>query len=240
MMTRPAVMTDSELASWRRGRDGRRPPTAATDSALRDAARFVISPDGHADDARLQSTFKLLRAEAPVLWLDTPGIRPFWLLSRHGDISTVERRGAPFTAAPRTFLSSRMAEERLERILGKPYVLRGLLQMDDPDHAAYRAVAQPWLAPAALAEVEEMQRPSQPTVDREPEPIPSEPEHVAFPVGVIPCTSCQHPQAAAALREVLNVYMAACRGEPHRTGSTMPRACCQWLVQRPDARALIA
>jgi cytochrome P450 len=47
-----------------------------------------------------------------------------------------------------------MAEERLERILGTPYVLRGLLQMDDPDHAAYRAVAQPWFTPAALAAME--------------------------------------------------------------------------------------
>src|SRR5216683_8210952 len=147
MSRRPAAVTDCEPASWRPTRDERLPPIAATDAQLHEAARFVISPDGHADDARLQAAFKLLRAEAPVLWVDTPGMRPFWLLSRHGDISTVERRGAPFTAAPRTFLSSRMAEERLERILGKPYVLRGLLQMDDPDHAAYRAVAPPWLTP---------------------------------------------------------------------------------------------
>src|SRR5664279_4703725 len=145
MTTRPAVVTDSETASWRAARDERLPPSAATDPQLHEAARFVISPDGHADDAGLQAAFKLLRAEAPVLWVDTPGMRPFWLLSRHGDISTVERRGAPFTSAPRTFLTSRMTEERLERTLGKPYVMRGLLQMDDPDHAAYRAVAQPWL-----------------------------------------------------------------------------------------------
>src|ERR1700751_4309824 len=142
MVARPAVATDSESASW------------GTDSELHAAARFVISPDGHADDARLQAAFKLLRAEAPVLWVDTPGMRPFWLLSRYGDISAVERRGAPFSAAPRTFLTSRTAEERLERILGKPYVLRGLLQMDDPDHAAYRAVAQPSFAPPALAAME--------------------------------------------------------------------------------------
>ncbi len=89
-----------------------------------------------------------------MFWVDTPGMRPFWLLSRHSDISTVERRGAPFTSAPRTFLTSRMTEERLERMLGKPYVIRGLLQMDDPEHAAYRAVAQPWLTPAALAAME--------------------------------------------------------------------------------------
>ncbi len=148
------VITESELATSHLGRDGQLPPSAAMDIQLHEAARFVISPDGHADDASLQAAFKLLRAEAPVLWVDTPGLRPFWLLSRHGDISKVERRGTPFTAAPRTFLTSKMAEERLERILGKPYVLRGLLQMDDPDHAAYRAVAQPSFTPGALAAME--------------------------------------------------------------------------------------
>src|ERR1700733_11848790 len=154
MITRPAVVTDSEFASSHPAPDEGLPLTAAADSRLHEAARLVISPDGHADDASLQAAFKLLRAEAPVLWVDTPGMRPFWLLSRHGDISTVERRGAPFIAAPRTFLTSRTAEERLERMLGQPYVLRGLLQMDDPDHADYRAVAQPWFTPAALAAME--------------------------------------------------------------------------------------
>ena len=154
MNMRPSVVTDSEPARSHSTRDERLPPIAAIDAQLQEAARFVISPDGHADDARLQAAFKLLRAEAPVLWVDTPGMRPFWLLSRYRDISAVERRGAPFVAATRTFLTSRMTEERLERILGQPYVLRGLLQMDDPEHAAYRAVAQPHLTPAALATME--------------------------------------------------------------------------------------
>jgi cytochrome P450 len=154
MMTRPAVVTDSMRASSHPARDERLPLSAATDSRLGEAARFVISPDGHADDANLQAAFKLLRAEAPVFWVDTPGMRPFWLLSRYNDISAVERRGAPFVAAPRTFLTSRKTEERLERMLGKPYVIRGLLQMDHVEHAAYRAVAQPSLAPPALAAME--------------------------------------------------------------------------------------
>jgi cytochrome P450 len=154
MTARPAVVTDSEAAGRCPVSDERLPRSAATDSELREAARFIISPDGHADDASLQAAFKLLRAEAPVYWVDTPGMRPFWLLSRHGDISSVERKGAPFIAAERTFLTSKLTEERLERILGKPYVLRGLLQMDDPEHAAYRAVAQPWFTPPALAAME--------------------------------------------------------------------------------------
>src|SRR5260221_14316205 len=101
MTARSAVVTDLVFASSRSTDDDRSPPSAATDSRLLEAARFVISPDGHADDAGLQAAFKLLRAEAPVLWVDTPGMRPFWLLSRHGDISAVGRRGPPLTAAPR-------------------------------------------------------------------------------------------------------------------------------------------
>src|SRR5256885_15467433 len=101
MMMRPAPVADFEQASPCPAHDARLQPSAATDSRIHDAARFVISPDGHADDARLQAAFKLLRAEAPVFWVDTPGMRPFWLLSRYSDISAVERRGAPFTAAPR-------------------------------------------------------------------------------------------------------------------------------------------
>jgi cytochrome P450 len=142
----------SESASTTRPR--RRRQTAAGDAQLREAARFVISPDGHADDASLQAAFKLLRTQSPIFWVETPGVRPFWLLSRHADIAAVERKGAPFAAAPRTFLSSEVAEDRLRRILGKPYVLRGLLQMDDPDHAGFRAIAQPSLTPAALTALE--------------------------------------------------------------------------------------
>jgi cytochrome P450 len=154
MMAFSVLVTDPDLSRRSSTLDKQLQESAATISQLQEAARFVISPDGHADDAGLQAAFKLLRAEAPVLWVDTPGMRPFWLLSRYRDISTVERRGAPFVAATRTFLTSKMTEERLERMLGKPYVLRGLLQMDDPEHAAYRAVAQPYLSPPALAAME--------------------------------------------------------------------------------------
>jgi cytochrome P450 len=148
----PATVTGPSSELPRTVTDCRtRPETAAREVQLREAARFAISPNGHADEESLQAAFKLLRVHAPVFWVATPGVRPFWLLSRHADISAVERRGSLFTAAPRTFLSSKMAEDRLRRILGKPYVLRGLLQMDDPDHAAYRAVAQPSLVPSALS-----------------------------------------------------------------------------------------
>jgi hypothetical protein len=101
---------------------------------------------------------------------------------------------------------------------------------------------------AVIAEWEEAQKPA-PSEDlvlqrhkvREPAPAVL-PEPVYFPVHpAVPCTSCSRPEAAAALRQVLDVYVAASRGEPHQTGSTLPRACCQRMLhRRPDIRAMIA
>jgi len=100
---------------------------------------------------------------------------------------------------------------------------------------------------AVIAEWEEAQKPAPPREalkSREPTPaaIPPGAERISFPAhAAIPCTRCERPQAAAALREILDVYVAARRGEPHQTGNVLPSACCQrLLLRRPDIRAMIA
>lgn len=125
-----------------------------TKDPLYEAALCIISPDGHADDARLQSAFKLLREQAPIYWVECPGVRPFWAITRHADLVAIERRGAPFLAAPRSILSSEQGEACMRQISGRPHILRGLIQMDDPDHAVYRAVVMPFLTRPGLAKLE--------------------------------------------------------------------------------------
>lgn len=132
----------------------RRASSRDRDARAREAALFVISPDGHTDDAALQAAFKFLRAEAPVAWVEPPGVRPFWLISRYADVMAVERRGAPFIAAPRSVLSSEAGEASMRQISGKPDVLRSLFQMDDPEHRVYRDIALPWFTPGGLAGLE--------------------------------------------------------------------------------------
>jgi cytochrome P450 len=121
---------------------------------VHEAALFVISPDGHTDDDRLQKAFAVLRAVAPVYWCQPPGVRPLWLITRHADVMAVERKGAPFAAAPRSFLSSEAGEASMRQVSGKPDVLRGLVQMDDPDHAIYREIALPWFTSTRLSDLE--------------------------------------------------------------------------------------
>ena len=118
------------------------------------AALFVISPDGHTDEAGLQAAFKLLRAEAPVYWIEPAGVRPFWLISRHADVTAVERRGAPFIAAPRSVMSSEAGAASMRQISGKPEVLRSLFQMDDPEHRIYREITLPWFTRTGVAGLE--------------------------------------------------------------------------------------
>jgi cytochrome P450 len=125
-----------------------------TIAGLREAALFVTSPDGHIDDDRMQAAFALLRAKAPVYWVEPPGVRPFWLVTRYADVMAVERRGAPFAVAPRSFLSSEAGEASMRQVSGKRDVLRGLVQMDDPDHGAYRDIALPWFTSARLSALE--------------------------------------------------------------------------------------
>jgi hypothetical protein len=69
--------------------------------------------------------------------------------------------------------------------------------------------------------------------ERELEPIPL-PVHSG-----IPCTSCTHPCAPAAVMELLNVALAARRGETGLAGSAMPRACCRQQVAHVDVRSLV-
>lgn len=109
---------------------------------VREAALFVISPDGQMDEAGLQAAFAVLRSQAPVYWVECPGMRPFWLVSRHADVMAVEARGAPFIAAPRSVLSSDAGEASIRQISGKKDVLRSLFQMDKLEHRAYREIAR--------------------------------------------------------------------------------------------------
>jgi hypothetical protein len=56
------MVTDSMPASSHPGRDERPPPpSAATDTQIHEAARFVISPDGHADELSPTDTHGVFR-----------------------------------------------------------------------------------------------------------------------------------------------------------------------------------
>ena len=145
MLTRPAPSPTPSPRSHPTRDDvtASRPPTRLPPRPLRHL------PDGHADDAGLRRVQSCCAPERPVFWVDTPGQCARSGCSAATVISRRWSAGAPFTAAPRTFLTSRMTEERLERMLGKPMSSVACCRMDEREHTAYRAVAQPSLTPGS-------------------------------------------------------------------------------------------
>ncbi|WP_244423388.1 cytochrome P450 [Bradyrhizobium sp. ORS 375] len=115
---------------------------------------MLISARGHASPARLERACALLRERAPLHWVERPGVRPFWAVTRYADIVSMETRNGLFAAGPRTYLASETSEAVLQRVTGKPQLVRSLTEMDPPDHGLYRGILQNAFAPPALREME--------------------------------------------------------------------------------------
>jgi len=118
----------------------------------------LLSPSASADDVALNAAFARLRRLSPVHWVDVAGVEPFWAVTRHADVLSVELRSQQFGAEPRTYLSSKAMDFALRQVSGKPQVARGLTEMDDPDHGRYRAILQRSFTSAALLPMEEWLR----------------------------------------------------------------------------------
>lgn len=70
--------------------------TVTTALSVHDAGKVFTDPSAYANEERFHAATTLLRRDDPVHWVDEPGYRPFWAVTRHGDIMEVERDNARF------------------------------------------------------------------------------------------------------------------------------------------------
>ncbi len=121
-----------------------------------DVAHDIVDPRAYADGARLDKAFQFLRREIPLGVAQPEGCDPFWAVTRHADILEVERNndlfhnGDTFT----TFTTIEGGEQVKKMTGGSPHLIRSLVQMDNPDHFAYRRLTQPWFMPQNLRTLE--------------------------------------------------------------------------------------
>ncbi len=118
------------------------------------AGRMLAMPSSYRDESRLHEALTLLRREAPVTLVDAPGYNPFWAVTRHADIMTVERDNALFISEPRPLLATAELDAVRERQLVEGTALRTLVHMDDPDHRVIRAIGADWFRPKAMRALE--------------------------------------------------------------------------------------
>lgn len=123
-------------------------------------AQEVVDPKAYADGKRIDDAFRWLRANAPLGQAVVEGIDPFWVVTRHADILTIEKQNDLFHNEDRSAtLTTIEADRRVREMMGgKPNILRSLVQMDNPDHMQYRRLTQAWFMPQNLRKLEDRVR----------------------------------------------------------------------------------
>lgn len=93
------------------------------------------------------ATFKRLRDEEPVSWWAEKEGSGFWAVTRYEDVLAVSHQPRLFTSTRGIRLEEMSEEETLAR--------RTLMEMDPPEHTAYRRLVQPPFLPREVAAYEE-------------------------------------------------------------------------------------
>ena len=138
--------------------------------------RDVIDPEVYAEVGHPQHAFAWLRANDPLRMVHPEGFQPFWVVTKHADITEIEKQPDIFTNEPRPILmreaaAPEMREEVIAEIFkrlqdaprlmevmataGEGGLIRSLVQMDPPDHTEYRALVQPWFKPSNIKKLDD-------------------------------------------------------------------------------------
>ena len=108
----------------------------------------------------------LLRREAPVYWYDRPDVDPFWALTTYEDALTISKRSDIFISSDRLRIFPSTQEEfsrrrRAELIArhgperARRFYTLSFIDMDDPEHAAYRNLTNRSFTPRAMRLIED-------------------------------------------------------------------------------------
>jgi cytochrome P450 len=115
----------------------------------------LIDPSSYATRGYPHETWTRLRAEAPIHWCEPAGFEPFWAVTRHLDICEVSKQPEVFLneLGPMVLTDAQIQGMR-ERIAAGEAPgfggMRTLIEMDPPEHRAFRAVANSWFTPNKL------------------------------------------------------------------------------------------
>ncbi len=113
----------------------------------------IIDPIYYASHGYPHAQWRQLRRESPVAWCEPRDTKPFWAITKHEDIVRISRNPLGFRNVPRYVVNPDYPASE-----GEAPGLRTILNMDPPDHGAYRGLINRRFTPRAL-------RPMAPRID---------------------------------------------------------------------------
>jgi cholest-4-en-3-one 26-monooxygenase len=106
----------------------------------------IVDPDLYIERGYPHREWELLRQKAPVYWYERPNVDPFWAITRHADIVNVSRQPELFRSTQRLFVTINEPDTPPP----DEALLRQLLNMNPPEHGAYRSVVSRRFTPQAV------------------------------------------------------------------------------------------
>ena len=110
----------------------------------------VITPDSFQAHGYPHEAWARLRRESPIHFYADTGV-PFWAVTRHADITAISKQPELFLNGPRLFVNARAEKMMQEQNdFARPPTL---IEMDNPQHSAYRKIISSRFTPAALKKI---------------------------------------------------------------------------------------
>jgi cytochrome P450 len=108
----------------------------------------VIGPDHYAKNGYPHAEWAYLRKHKPVFRVERPNADPFWAITKHADVTDISRKPNLWHNAPRMAVFTAELNEPTQR--PEAPMFRQLLNMDPPDHGAYRSVLSRHFTPRSV------------------------------------------------------------------------------------------
>lgn len=111
----------------------------------------LIDPASYAAGGPPHEAWTALRRRSPVHRCEPRDYPPFWAITRHADICEISKQPDVFLSQPGiVHLRTSQSIDRSEGV----GAMRTIIEMDPPEHRAFRKVASPWFTPRAMDRID--------------------------------------------------------------------------------------
>ncbi len=120
----------------------------------------VFNPVTFGQRGAVHALFTRLRRDYPLSIAQVPGYDPHWIVTKYADLREIARRDDIFHSGDRSkTLISQAGEALVKKYTGgQSNIWRSLVQLDPPEHGAYRAVLAPSFMPDKISQMKDAVR----------------------------------------------------------------------------------
>ncbi|TCF96976.1 cytochrome [Paraburkholderia strydomiana] len=119
-------------------------------------ANHLVEPQFYTDLNRLHETYTWARANNPLGRAMADGHDPFWVVTKHADVSMISRENALFRNGDYSVVCRpRASIEHVISTTGSPNIVRSLVHVDGDEHKSLRALTQSWFMPNSILELDD-------------------------------------------------------------------------------------